>query len=101
MEDIVFNLVNDVDVQSTYSRLEAFKSDNRDGLERNLARLANEQRQSIAETEAQERKREEGRKRAASELEQEQSAVIEARKKLIDDLVTTTTTHFHFYFHIL
>ena len=88
-EDIVFNLVNDVDVQSTSARLESFKSDNRDVLERNLARLANEQRQAQLDEEAEKLKREKLKAAADSELEKEKLELQRAKQQFINDLVNT------------
>lgn len=86
-EDIVFNLVNDVDVQSTSARLESFKTDNRDTLERNLARLANEQRQAQLDETAERIKREKAKAAADSELEKEKIEILQAKQQFINDLV--------------
>lgn len=88
VEDIVFNLVNDVNVQSTYARLESFKSENRDALEKNLARLANEQRQAQLEEEAERLRREKLRIEAEGEIEKEKIEIIQVKQKFINDLVT-------------
>lgn len=87
VEDIVFNLVNDVDVQSTYARLESFKTDNRQTLEKNLARLANEERQAQLEEEGEKERRERAKREATSELEQEKIELVQAKQKFINDLV--------------
>ena len=84
-EDIVFNLVNDVNVQATHARLEEFKSENRDALERNLARLANEQRQAQMEEDAEREKRE--RAKAAAVSEKEIIEIMQVKQKFINDLV--------------
>ncbi len=89
VEDIVFNLVNDVNVQSTYARLETFKSENRDALEKNLARLANEQRQAQLEEEAERLRRERLRVEAEGEIEKEKIEMIQVKHKFINDLVTS------------
>ena len=89
-ENIVFNLVNDVDVQSTYARLETFKTDNRDVLERNLARLANEQRQSQLDEAAERAKKEKLKAAADSEVEKEMIELQQAKQQFINDLVKTT-----------
>lgn len=86
-EDIVFNLANDVDVQSTHARLEAFKSENRDTLERNLARLANEQRQAQIAEDAGREKREKAKVAAESEKEKEIVEMMQVKQKFINDLV--------------
>ena len=88
-EDIVFNLVNDVDVQSTHSRLEAFKSDNRDTVEKNLARLANEQRQAQIEEDAVKSRKEKLKVEAQVELDREKDDILKVKKKFINDLVST------------
>jgi CDK-activating kinase assembly factor MAT1 len=86
-EDLVFNLVHDVDVQSTYNRLVSFKSENRDSLEKNLARLANEQRQ-VQLAEEQEKSRKEAIKNIQlREIEQERDELSQVKKKFIDELV--------------
>lgn len=87
VEDIVFNLVNDVNVQSTYARLESFKSENRDALEKNLARLANEQRQEQLEEEAEKVRREKLRAEAEGEIEKEKIEMVQIKQKFINDLV--------------
>lgn len=87
VEDIVFNLANDVDVQSTYARLESFKTENRDVLEKNLARLANEQRQAQVEEEAEKKRKEKLKVKASSELEQEKIEMVQMKQKFINDLV--------------
>lgn len=86
-EDLVFNLVNDVDVQSTYTRLESLKTENRDLLEKNLARLANEQRQSQVEEEQERLRREAAKNRSALEIELEQAELNLVKKKFINELV--------------
>lgn len=86
-EDIVFNLSNDVDVQSTYSRLESFKIENRDILERNLARLANEHRQALIEEDFEREKRDKARIEAENEKEKEMMEMIQVKQKFINDLV--------------
>ena len=86
-EDIVFNLVNDVNVQATHARLEEFKSENRDALERNLARLANEQRQAQMEEDAEREKRERAKAAAVSEKEKEIIEIMQVKQKFINDLV--------------
>lgn len=87
-EDIVFNLVNNVDVQSTYTRLESFKTENRDTLEKNLARLANEQRQVQLEEEAERLRKEKMKEEASSEIAKEKIEMIQMQQKFINDLVT-------------
>ena len=86
-EDIVFNLVNDVDVQSTYARLDTFKTENRDTLEKNLARLANEQRQAQIEEDSEREKREKSKLAAESEMERELMEMKHVKQKFINDLV--------------
>lgn len=88
VEDIVFNLANDVDVQSTYARLESFKTENRHVLEKNLARLANEQRHALIEEEAEQHRREKMKIEANSELEKEKIEIIQMKQKFINDLVS-------------
>lgn len=88
-EDIVFNLANDVDVQSTHARLESFKSENRDTLERNLARLANEQRQAQIAEDVGKEKREKAKLAAESEKEKEIVEKMQVKQKFINDLVMT------------
>lgn len=90
-EDIVFNLVNDVNVQSTYARLEAFKTENRDTLERNLARLANEQRQAQIDEEAEKERREKAKLAAENEKEKELMEIKQVKQKFINDLVNGVT----------
>lgn len=87
VEDIVFNLANDVDVQSTYARLESFKTENRDVLEKNLARLANEQRQAAVEEETERVRKEKLKIEASSEMEKEKMEMLQMKQKFIDDLV--------------
>ena len=87
VEDIVFNLVNDVNVQSTYARLESFKTENRDTLEKNLARQAHEQRQGQLEETAERARREESNKLAKMEFQKEQIELEQVKKKLINELV--------------
>lgn len=104
VEDIVFNLANDVNVQSTYARLESFKTDNRDTLEKNLARQAHEQRQLQVEEEAERLRKEDSKKYAEMEIEKEQIELIHVKKKLINDLVSPKflnlihiyLSHYHF-----
>lgn len=91
-EDIVFNLVNDVDVQSTQARLESFKTENRDALERNLARFANEQRQAQMEEEAERERREKLKAEAEDEIEKEKMEMMQIKKKFINDLVSANET---------
>lgn len=109
-EDIVFNLANDVDVQSTHARLEAFKSENRDTLERNLARLANEQRQAQIAEDAGREKREKAKVAAESEKEKEIVEMMQVKQKFINELVInicivectcTNIASYHIYFIVL
>lgn len=87
VEDIVFNLVNDVNVQTTYARLEAFKTDHRDSLEKNFARLANEQRQIQIEEEAERERKEKLKFEAEGEIEKEKIEILNIKQKFINDLV--------------
>jgi len=78
-------------VQSTYARLESFKTENRDVLEKNLARLANEQRHTLVEEEADKQRREKMKMEASSELEREKVEMIQMKHKFINDLVPKYT----------
>lgn len=101
-ENIVFNLANDVDVQATHSRLEAFKSENRTTVERNLARLANEQRQAQMAEDAGKERREKAKIEAESEKEMEIAEMMQVKQKFINDLVTQIIVNtFIYYYYFL
>ncbi|KAJ3072457.1 TFIIH/NER complex subunit, partial [Quaeritorhiza haematococci] len=44
VEDILFNLINDVDVQQTYERIEKFRQENKDIIATNLSKQMNEEK---------------------------------------------------------
>lgn len=88
VEDMVFNLVNDVDVQATYARLEAFRADNRDALESAHARLAHEQRQEEAAARAAQVEREKRRQEEEKREAEEQAERHAAKRSLIEELVS-------------
>lgn len=95
VEDIVFNLVHDVDVQSTSAKLEAFRLGNREALERSLARHAHEQRQAeaaAAQTQAQ-------RALKLQQLDQEEATqaaeLSNLKRNLIDELVKLHTCYIY------
>ncbi len=88
VEDIVFRLVNDVDVQSTYARLEAFRLENRDALETAHARQAHEQRQAEAAERATQQQRERIKTLQKAEEAEEEANRSAAKRSLIDELVS-------------
>ena len=91
VEEIVLNLVHDVDVQATFAKLDSFKAEHRDLIERNLARQAHELRQEQAGEEAELRRREVERKRLMEELEEKQLAPLKAQQQIIEQLATSDT----------
>ena len=97
VEDIVFNLVNDVDVQSTSAKLEALRVANREALERSLARQAHEKRQA----EAAEAQSQAQRALKRQQMEQEEAAeaaeLDNLKRTLIDELVKKGLKLFAYY----
>uniref|UniRef100_A0A3Q2X5T3 CDK-activating kinase assembly factor MAT1 n=1 Tax=Haplochromis burtoni TaxID=8153 RepID=A0A3Q2X5T3_HAPBU len=90
VEDIVYNLTNNVDVENTKLRMEQYQRENRDVIQRNKAKLTREQ-EELEELLLQEQQSNEQRR---LEVLQEEQRQLQAKRKnkqaLLDELVRCT-----------
>lgn len=88
VEDIVYKLVNDVDVQSTYARLDALRLENRDAIDSAHARQAHAMRQAEAAELAAQQERERLKQLQQAEEAQEEAHKKAVKRAIIDNLVS-------------
>ncbi|KAF9430660.1 TFIIH/NER complex subunit [Podila epigama] len=89
VEDLTFKLVNEIDVETTKQAIEKFAAENRDLIRINADRLLHESRMATFQQEALRKERQLKHEAYMRELEAEQAAKSEDRKKLIQELATS------------
>lgn len=90
LENIVYNLTNDIDIVNTNKRIDAYKKENRDSIVKNKGRVGKEEYE-LEELLDQERVRDQARKREsrAEEVEGRRKRIRE-KEALIDELMFST-----------
>lgn len=92
VEEMVFKLVNDVQVEETKAQLDAYRRENAGLIKRNLD-LEEEERRRVAEEKAlQEEARIQRDQAILDELEEEERARREKQSKMVDDLIDPSPT---------
>ncbi|KAI8366631.1 CDK-activating kinase assembly factor MAT1-domain-containing protein [Radiomyces spectabilis] len=89
VEDITFNLMNEVDVAETEARITAYELENKESIAENQARLANEQRYSSYQDELEKQEREQKREDYLRQLEEERREKELEKAELIKELATS------------
>lgn len=89
MENITFNLINNIDITDTERKLSRYKEDNQLSIKQN-ARLASDENASVHARQAAEKERARLRREASLREEQEEKrAKEENRRQVLDKLATT------------
>ena len=89
VEDIIFKLFNDVDVQQTFDRLEKFKIENRDLISKNATRQSEEEKEFRALIQSEERRRQEKMNETLVEMQEEELGRKRQRLNLIEELANS------------
>ncbi|KAI8340918.1 CDK-activating kinase assembly factor MAT1-domain-containing protein [Chlamydoabsidia padenii] len=89
VEDITFNLMNDVDVAETEAKIDAYEAENKDSIAANQARIANEARFHTYQEELQKQEKEHRREEYMQQLEQERRQKEQEKTDLIKELAST------------
>ncbi|KAG0200856.1 TFIIH/NER complex subunit [Mortierella sp. GBA30] len=89
VEDLTFKLVNEIDVETTKQAIDRFVTENRDLIRINADRLLNESRMATYRAEMERQKKAERGEAHRKELEAEEAAKKEDRKRLIEELATS------------
>ncbi|CDH55945.1 cdk-activating kinase assembly factor [Lichtheimia corymbifera JMRC:FSU:9682] len=89
VEDITFNLMNEVDVAETEARISAYELENKDSIAANEARMANEQRFQNYQDEFERQQREQKREEYLQLLEEERRQKEQEKADIIKELATT------------
>ncbi|KAL1931937.1 hypothetical protein VTP01DRAFT_8993 [Rhizomucor pusillus] len=89
VEDITFNLMNEVDVAETEARITAYELENKEAIAANEARLANEERYKSYQDEIERQQREQKREEYLKTLEEERRQREQEKAEIIKELATT------------
>ncbi|KAI7859017.1 CDK-activating kinase assembly factor MAT1-domain-containing protein [Circinella umbellata] len=89
VEDITFNLMNEVDVAETEARITAYEMENKDSIAANEARMANEQRYMNYQDELEKQQREQKREEYIQLLEEERRQKEHEKAEIIKELATS------------
>ncbi|KAI9321916.1 CDK-activating kinase assembly factor MAT1-domain-containing protein [Dichotomocladium elegans] len=90
VEDITFNLMNEVDVAETEARITAYETENKDSIAANEARIANEQRYQNYQDEVERQQREQKREKYLELLEEERRQKEHEKAEIIRELATSS-----------
>ncbi|KAI9304099.1 CDK-activating kinase assembly factor MAT1-domain-containing protein [Cunninghamella echinulata] len=88
VEDITFNLMNEVDVAETEARINAYEVENKDIIAANQAKLANESRFQSYQEELEKKEKEHRREEYLQQLEEERKQKAHEKSELIKELVS-------------
>ncbi|KAI8085617.1 CDK-activating kinase assembly factor MAT1-domain-containing protein [Thamnidium elegans] len=89
VEDITFNLMNEVDVAETEAKIAAYEMENKDSIAANQAKNANEQRFRSFQDELEKKEREQKREEYLQQLEEERKIKEIEKSDIISELATT------------
>lgn len=92
VEDLVFNLLHDVDVQKTNARLEAYRQQNLDSINKNRELMEREELQAQRMREAEEQQRIDYENQILAELEAEEVQRQQEEQRFIDELAAFSET---------
>ena len=91
VEMIIFNLVNDIDVDRTWAQLETHRKENAGLIAKNLALEESEAKRITHENALREEARLQRDNEILAEMEAENRKVAEQEAKMVDDLIRTST----------
>ncbi|ORY96149.1 CDK-activating kinase assembly factor MAT1-domain-containing protein [Syncephalastrum racemosum] len=89
VEDITFNLMNEVDVAETEARITSYELENKESIAANEARMANEQRYQSYQDEIERQQRDQKREDYLQLLEEERRQREQQKAEVIKELATT------------
>lgn len=89
VEDITFNLMNEVDVAETEAKIAAYEMENKDSIAANQAKNINEQRFRSYQDEIEKQEREQKREEYLQQLEEERRLKEIEKSDIITELATT------------
>ncbi|KAI8973586.1 CDK-activating kinase assembly factor MAT1-domain-containing protein [Mycotypha africana] len=89
VEDITFNLMNEVDVAETEARIAAYEQENKDSIAANQAKSANEQRYRLYQDELEKKEKETKREEYIKQLEDERKLKEMEKSEIIAELATS------------
>lgn len=89
VEDITFNLMNEVDVAETEAKIAAYEMENKDSIAANQAKNVNEQRFRSYQDEIEKQEREQKREEYLQQLEEERRLKEIEKSDIITELATT------------
>nr|CAG4645754.1 EOG090X0BPM [Lynceus sp. MCZ IZ 141354] len=87
IETIIFNLVNNLDVVNTNKKIEAYKRDNKDVIQRNRNKQSQDEIELENILEMEEMEKQEKSKQHISEEQEERKKKLKAKEALIDELM--------------
>ncbi|KAI9469719.1 MAG: CDK-activating kinase assembly factor MAT1-domain-containing protein [Benjaminiella poitrasii] len=89
VEDITFNLMNEVDVAETEAKIAAYEMENKESIAANQAKMLNEQRYRNYQDELEKQEREQKREEYLKQLEEERKIKEMEKSDIISELATT------------
>ncbi|KAI8638277.1 CDK-activating kinase assembly factor MAT1-domain-containing protein [Parasitella parasitica] len=89
VEDITFNLMNEVDVAETEAKIAAYEMENKDSIAANQAKNVNEQRFRNYQDEMEKKEREQKREEYLQQLEEERKQKEIEKSDIISELAST------------
>ncbi|KAG0164589.1 TFIIH/NER complex subunit [Apophysomyces sp. BC1034] len=89
VEDITFNLMNEVNVAETKAQIAAYEMENKDSIAENQARMANEQRYKNFQEELEKQQKEQKREEYLQQLEEERRQREHEKAEIIKELATS------------
>ncbi|KAL0140831.1 CDK-activating kinase assembly factor [Mucor lusitanicus] len=89
VEDITFNLMNEVDVAETEAKIAAYEMENKDSIAANQAKNVNEQRFRSYQDEMEKQEREQKREEYLQQLEEERKQKEMEKSDIISELAST------------
>lgn len=92
LEDLIFNLANNIDVEQTEAKIKEYQIQNAESIERSTARAAEEQRELHARIAAEEEEAAAARKAEEVEEAERQAAFEDAKKELMAALAAGSIT---------
>ncbi|KAI8319187.1 CDK-activating kinase assembly factor [Martensiomyces pterosporus] len=89
VEDITFNLLNDLDIRETEERIKQYKRENAELISRNISKLQREEKLQHLISEQERMKKQQQREEYRKQLQEEEREKKEAKDSLIDALATS------------